>query len=350
MNPPLAATNAQTTRAWSDNGDFVPQENELGASSNTNFGTPNVGIRYADGTVTGWGTRAVDWETSASVQHELRSGLSIDAGYYHRARGNFRVTDNLLTTPTDFDSFCVTAPVDPRLPGGGGNSLCGLYNITPTKFGINDNALTLSKKFGKQTEVFDGVDIGANMRMPSGIVFQGGTSTGRTKTSACYVIDSPQALMFCDVTPPFQTQIKASGLYPLPWWGLKTSAAYQSLPGPQITASWAAPASAITGLGRSLAGGQTSVTVPLIKPGTMFGSRLHQFDVRMSKDVQVGRGTRSGTVRSLQSVQWQRDHRAEQHIWNGVAETAGDSGGPPCQVWCIAEILAVSRRPHKCRH
>jgi hypothetical protein len=120
-------------------------------------------------------------------------------------------------------------------------------------------------------------------------MFQGGTSTGRIKTNSCFVIDSPQALLFCDVSPPFQTQIKASGTYPLPWWGLKTSASYQSLPGPQITASWAAPASAVTGLGRPLSGSQTSVTVPLVKPGTMYGERLHQVDVRVSKEIRVQR-------------------------------------------------------------
>ena len=49
--------------------------------------------------------------------------------------------------------------------------------------------------------------------------------------------DSPQALLNCDTTPPFQPNIKALAIYPLPWWGLQTSATFQSLPGPQITAS-----------------------------------------------------------------------------------------------------------------
>lgn len=288
VNPPLAATNSRTTRAWTDrNGDFIPQEDELGASSNTNFGTANIGIRYADDTVTGWGTRAVDWETSASIQHELRPGLSVDVGYYRRTRGNFRVTDNVLVTPEDFSPFCVTAPSDQRLLNGGGYQVCGLYDVAPTKFGRNDNVTTLSKNFGKQTEIFDGVDVVASARLPGGLTFQGGTSTGRIKTDSCFVIDSPQALLHCDVSPPFLTQIKASGLYPLPWWGIKTSAAYQSLPGPEITASWAAPAAAVTGLGRPLSGNVTSVTVPLVKPGTMYGKRLHQFDVRVSKEIAV---------------------------------------------------------------
>ena len=135
VNPVEASANAVTTRAWTDrNGDFVPQEDELGPSSNINFGTSNVGVRYADGITTGWGKRAWNWETSASIQQELRPGLSVEAGYYHRAFGNFRVTDNAAVTPADYDPFCVTAPLDSRLPGG--NQVCGLYNITPAKFGV----------------------------------------------------------------------------------------------------------------------------------------------------------------------------------------------------------------------
>ena len=35
-----------------------------------------------------------------------------------------------------------TAPVDARLPGGGGNQICGLYDVTPTLFGQVNNVVT----------------------------------------------------------------------------------------------------------------------------------------------------------------------------------------------------------------
>ena len=44
------------------------------------------------------------------------------------------VTDNFALQPSDFNSFSVVAPVDPRLPGGGGDTVTGLYNVTPDKF------------------------------------------------------------------------------------------------------------------------------------------------------------------------------------------------------------------------
>ena len=50
--------------------------------------------------------------------------------------GNFRVTDNRALGPADFDKFDVTAPLDPRLPNGGGYVVHGMYNLNPAKFGL----------------------------------------------------------------------------------------------------------------------------------------------------------------------------------------------------------------------
>ena len=285
------------TRAWNDvNMNFIPDcdltnqalNGECGPNNNANFGKPIVTTRYAPDVVTGWGTRGYNWETSTGLQQELRPGVAVEASYNRRWFGNFRVTDNTLVTPADYDPYCVTSPVDVRLPGGG-QQTCGLYDIRPTLFGVNDNVITAASTFGTQTQIYDGVDFGVNVRLAKGVQVQGGTSTGRLKTNTCFVVDSPQALRFCNVRPPFLTQVKLVGIYPLPWWGLQTSATFQDLPGPEITASWAAPASAVTGLGRPLAGGARSVTVALVSPGTLFGDRLHEVDFRVAKNVKVGR-------------------------------------------------------------
>ena len=66
---------------------------------------------------------------------------------------------------------------------------------------------------------------------------QGGLSTGSEVTDRCFVVDSPQELLSCDTKPPFQPNVKLLGVYPLPWGGIQTAATFQSLPGPQITAS-----------------------------------------------------------------------------------------------------------------
>jgi hypothetical protein len=326
VNPMLAPELTTNNRAWTDaNGNYVPDcdftnpaiSGECGPSGNVNFGKGTPAIRYAPNTVTGWNTRGSNWELSTGVQHQLRSGLSVDASYHRRQNANFRVTDNLLVSPADYDPYCVTVPTDSRLPGGGGQSLCGLYDITPTKFGVADTVVTLSNRFGKQSQIYDGVDVVFNGRLPGRVTFQGGTNTGRTAISACYVIDSPQALVapsaspafisstsslalpqqFCRIAPPFLTQIKFFGVYPLPWWGLQASAAYQSYPGPEINATYpVANALVAQSLGRDLSGGAQSVTVQLNRPGTMYGTRQHQVDFRIGKVFSIGQARLRGQL------------------------------------------------------
>src|SRR5262249_24418702 len=302
----LAAASAFNTRAWTDlNGNFVVDCNgrdaaangECGPSGNANFGKDVAGIRYAPNTVEGWNTRGWNWETMAGIQHELRAGLSVEASYHRRWNGNFRGTDNLAVTPSDSEPYCVTSPVDARLPGGGGQPICGLYDIVPAKFGLNDNAITLAKRFGAQRQIFDALDFLVNVRLPGAVTIQGGTSTGHQKTSRCFVVDSPQELRFCNVAPPFQTQAKLMAVYPLPWWGLQTSATYQSLPGTEVLANWPAPTALIApSLGRNLAGGTRTATIALVSPGTMYNDRLNQVDFRIAKNVRVAGSRVQGMV------------------------------------------------------
>jgi hypothetical protein len=70
-----------------------------------------------------------------------------------------------------------------------------------------------------------------------------------------------------------------------PWddplrWGIDLGLTFQSVPGPQITASYTVTSAAAVGLARPLSGG--SATVPLIAPGTMFGARMQQTDLRLA--------------------------------------------------------------------
>ena len=52
--------------------------------------------------------------------------------------------------PADYDPYCITAPSDPRLPGGGGQRICGLYDLNPSKVGLVDLLRANSGKFGSQ--------------------------------------------------------------------------------------------------------------------------------------------------------------------------------------------------------
>ena len=87
----------------------------------------------------GWGKRNSDWQFSAGVQHELLPRVSVDVSYSRRWWGNFFVTHNRALGPADFDELTLTAPVDSRLPDGGGYPVTFLTrnNNTPT-LGVTD--------------------------------------------------------------------------------------------------------------------------------------------------------------------------------------------------------------------
>jgi hypothetical protein len=298
-NPARAASVTSATRTWTDlNGDFVPDGNfadptlngELGPLSDLGFGDVRITTRYDPEVLNGWNRRVKNWEGSVGIQHEVITGLSLNASYHRRWYNNFTTTDNLETVPGDFDQYCVTAPGDARLPGGGGGQVCGLYDVTPTKFGRVNNLVTFTDRFGDQAEVFDGIDLTVNGRTRTGVILSGGLSTGRTRTANCSVIDSPGVQRFCDVRPPFWLpQLKMMGVYPLPY-ALQASATLQSIPGPEIRASYVAPNAVIRpSLGRDLSAGANSTsTVELIAPGSLFEARINQVDVRLSRVFRLG--------------------------------------------------------------
>jgi hypothetical protein len=91
---------------------------------------------------------------------------------------------------------------------------------------------------------------------------------------------------FCHQETPFLTQYKAVGAYTLPY-GIRISGTFQSVPGPVIAANniyAAVPPS----LGRPFFAGQTTVNV--VEPGTLYGDRLNQVDLRFSKLLNLGQG------------------------------------------------------------
>jgi hypothetical protein len=149
------------TRGWhDDNHNLIPDcdlrnpfaNGECDKMSNTNFGLPNITTLADPDTLNGWGRRGYTWRAAAVVEHELRAGLAASAGYFRTWYGNFLVTHNLFVTPANYDPYCITTPLDSRLPGGGGGQqICGLYDITPSLFGLVNNVVTFASKYGKQT-------------------------------------------------------------------------------------------------------------------------------------------------------------------------------------------------------
>jgi hypothetical protein len=325
-NPANAPSNL-ATRVWNDlNGDFIPDgdlanplaNGELQALNNQNFGKAAGATKYADEVTNGFGVRTNNWEVATSIQQQLRANVSLNVGYFRRIYGKLTATQNRAIGPRDFDPYCVTAPVDARLPGGGGYQICDLWDIKPAQFLTPpDNVVVQTDSVGRATEVYNGVDLTINARLPNHMLLQGGLNSGRTVINNCDVAakavvpgtpsnTSAGALTtangnpsqrFCEIAPKFLTQVKLQGSYPLPW-DAQVSATFQSIAGPEISATRPfTNADIAPSLGRNLSAGAGGVTnIQLIAPGTLYGDRTYQVDVRLSKRVKAGRAQVEGMV------------------------------------------------------
>jgi hypothetical protein len=187
------------------------------------------------------------------------------------------------------------------LPGGGGNELCGFYDINPDKFGISKEVATYATNFGDLSRIYNGVDVNVNGRLPGGVRFIGGLGTGATRTKQCFVIDNPGTYLtpldpfgswteqFCDRNPPFRTQFKGTVILPLPG-DVQVTGIYLDTPGPDLSGTGyvATNAEIAPSLGRNLAGGARTITLPLMAEGTLYGDRIRRADVRLSKVLRIG--------------------------------------------------------------
>jgi len=334
VDVPAANQAASTTRTWSDaNRNYVPDcdlrnpapNGECGSWSDLSFGQIRGGnTRRADDAREGFNRQLGNWQASVSVQHELRANLALNIGYFRTWHRGFLATDNQAVTAADYDPFCVTVPRDRRLPGGGGNQICGLFDIKPTSFGRVSNLETQALNYGNQTEVYNGVDVTLNARFTNGAQVGGGVSAGRTVSDTCALNELPQVRVntlfgagvaanaplvsrtsdFCRTTRPWadSTQVKFLAIYPLPW-DFQVSATYQNIPGIPITASRVfTNAEVRASLGRDLGqcrGAATcnaTVLVDMVPNGVQFEDRLQQVDVRFTRSFRFGRARIRGNV------------------------------------------------------
>ena len=302
LNPTLRIADT-TARSWNDvNRDYVPDcdqlnplaNGECGQYSNLNFGK-NVYSQTVDPSmVYGWGDRSFDWNFSASVQREVIPRVGVTFGVFRRWYGNFVATDNRATAASDYDPFSVTVPSDSRLPGGGGNTLTGLFNVNPRVFGRTDNFITSSTTFGDWKQHWFGYDFNFNVRAVAGVTFSGGVSTGRTTTDTCDLKQripehQGEADPWCLRQEKFQTQYKGLASYNVPRIDVLISGTFQSALGPTLAANFNVPNAQVQpSLGRPLAGGAANVAVNLVEPGQLFGDRINQVDLRFAKVLNFG--------------------------------------------------------------
>jgi hypothetical protein len=314
---PTGRLSTTTTRAWTDsNGNYRADCDLLngaaqnlattggdicGANTNANFGTEVFESTLDPALLSGWGVRSGDWQWGASVQHEVVPRVAVELGYQRRWLVNFTVTDNRARAPEDHTMFGVIIPSDPRLPDGGGGVLEGLYNVTPAaSLRLNDNFQTLTNDYGDRTQVANSIYLNVTARPRSGLVLQGGFNTANTNSDYCdvraavpewtVVLAQSPTNPWCDTSTGWVTRMTGLGTYTIPKIDVLVAGTVRSDQGGDLAANWVAPNSATVGLNRPFAGtaGQT-ITVNLIEPGTLYGDRVNQFDLRIAKVLRFGR-------------------------------------------------------------
>jgi hypothetical protein len=99
----------------------------------------------------------------------------------------------------------------------------------------------------------------------------------------------------CHLETPFLTQVKILGAYTFPW-DVRVSGTWQGNPGPPITANAVFTSAQVAqSLGRPLSSAAT-VTTSVVQPGTLYGERRNQVDVRFAKIFRLGPTRMEGQV------------------------------------------------------
>ena len=274
----------------------------------------------------GWGKRAYSWEFSVAAQRELTKGVSVYAGYFRRWFGNFLVTDDQSHVASDYDQYSISPGLIPAAPASAGGATLpaniyttGFFNQKLGTSPAANNIIGLSDTFFPGSNMIDhwnGFDLSLDMRLPRGIIFRGGTSTGRQVTDMCDIVDPANASKFgdrsplveilatagqplssCHVEQNWLTQIKFQGSYTVPKIDVSIGAGYSNTPGIELAATYADVNSDLArpvaqgGLGR-LPFGAVSATattsLSLVPPQTAYYTRLNQLDFRFGKLLRYG--------------------------------------------------------------
>jgi hypothetical protein len=299
------------TQEQSSTADFCARINDLG------FGTQRFTETLADELISGYGVRPGDWQYGVSVQQEVLPRVSVEVGYNRRWLTNFTVTDNLLQPASEFGQFAITAPTDSRLPSEAqGRTISGLYNANPGVASLNNSEQRLADGYGTYSQKSNGILFNVSARPRNGLLFQGGMGTGEVRSDYCDVRSAlpEQTLLvsqtptsnpnptnpWCNTSTSWVTRFTGLGSYTVPKIDVLFSGTFRSDRGAPLAANFAITAAGAPAqwaqiqqtLGRPLSNNLTSVTVNLIEPGTLYGDRVNEFDIRLAKILRFG-GTRT---------------------------------------------------------
>ncbi len=254
---------------------------------------------------------------NVGVTHELFTGFSVAAEYYYISFKNITMRTNSLLNAASYNRFDVVSPLD--------GSVIPAYVIKPEFRGQVANIDSTNDEMKRS---YNGLDLNFNARMGRGVRAFGGFNLERSLNNVCVsAVSDPNRSLYCDQSEsgiPWQKQVKATVVYPLPFWGLSVSGSWQNLNG-YLTGT-AAQAyggfTAGTGFDRPngqgtfwqltsasryvanctgpctpgalvlpalAASGVANLQVPLVAPETEFTPRINQVDFSVTKRIRFGR-------------------------------------------------------------
>jgi len=280
-----------------------------------NFGRTNEGLERVDpALLSGWNVRMNDWQWGINVQQQILPRVSLEFGYNRRWWDGPALTDNIVTDdeargPADYEAFTLTAPVDSRLPGGGGYAMTFYTQTLAAGPRAARNLVTQETKFGDVSDYWHGVDFTVNARLRNGLTLQIGAGTGRKVIDRCDSItkvDQPtlapilavlQQATACYSKEPWLTTMRGLATYTVPKIDVRLTTTIRSQPGDLRTATWIVPNSVIqAALGRLPFGQQLTGTTSL-NLLDLDERRLYHDQRRSQVDVRIAKILRFGTRR-----------------------------------------------------
>jgi hypothetical protein len=268
------------SRNWTDvNRDDIAQDNEIGPTRNPSYGLRVT--RLPDPNL----KRPYDLLYNLTFERQITEGIGAGVAYNRRDSKNLIYSQN-LANPLNTDWQLLTVP-DPQ----GTGQLLPVYQVLPAKV-TGANLLDVNSTTNYQ--VYNGVDVTMHARVKTGMILNAGTSTGRIISNMCQTGNPNGAvaggivtnsLRFCDQSQysiPFLTIFKTSVTYPLPWQGLRISAVFQSVPGPERNFNYTVTAAQLPQLTTA-----SSVVVRLNQPGSMYLPRVNDLDLTGSFVINV---------------------------------------------------------------
>ncbi len=302
----------------------LPNGELIGPNTNLAWGLPRITTFHDPNWAFGWGNRESNWEFSGGIQQELVSGMSLDVAYFRRVWTARSVVDDRALGSGDFAIGTVNVPSDSRLPGGGGGTL-SFYDQRPGTLAVPDALTVRADDFGGETETWHGFDVTVDARIED-VLLQGGLSTGRTARNYCDLQGAlPEALPtraaggtfgtdtmvleHCDRSENWLTQVKLIGSYTFPY-DIQVSATLQNQNGPERAARLVFTESSLDQFVLHSGG----VELNMIEPGTLYGERFNQLDLRFTKILNFG-GARLRAMLDLFNVLNANAVMAEDSAW-----------------------------------